>query len=463
MAFPGKQNNNLPINLDTRQAEQQILALRERLFALFQGSDTKNVIASLGAQVVKAFGHGFIQHKSELGDVIGKTFISSISGMFDKLFGQGNLSKGLSNLFRSTINSSAKGRQDGLIGLASSAATTIFSGLFGGKAVQEAKKQQEQLKETREFMQRVLSQVDNNDLNNLKKALNQVLRFQSGGGSAFQEKRNVAIQLRQAIRDRQAVITEAIRNFSFQNTALNAELQKFDDTPIQNMDIDRRNHLNELAQARDKAMTEFKDSMDAQQEIHKNFEFKRQLLLKQGAIDLIDTVIDEQNRIRELQAQTAVNESKANGNVLAQINAELQARLVAIDNDIAAFKGSEETKTEFLKAKSAERTALIKQANEQAADLLRDGLDILNEGLVIGENKEQNQKRRLEQLFGKLNPLGLIQSDGKLIQSNVNLGSGAIQMTFEGIQDAQSLIAQLSDPIIQSKLLSALNTAIART
>jgi hypothetical protein len=463
MVFPERQDGNLPVNLDTRQAERQLLLLRERLLGIFQGNEVRNTLASLGAQAVLSFGRGFSQHKTELGNIVAHTLTGAISGALKGIFGGGNLLSGLSGAFRGLMGLGTGGKSSGLLGLASSALSALFGGLFGGKAAREAKKQQEQLKETREFMQRVLSQTDSNDLNSLQRALSQVLRFHSGGGDAFREKRGTAIQLRQAIRDRQAVIAEAIRDFSFQNAALNAELRKFDDIPIQNLDIDRRNQLAELAQERDKAITEFKDSLEVQQQIQQNFELKRQALLKQSSLDLIDTVIAEQNRIRELRAQAAVNEAKVGGNALAQINAELQARLVAIDNDISAFKGAEETKTEFLKAKTAERSALIKQANDQVADLLRDGLDILNEGLVIGETKGQSQKRRLEQLFGTLNPLGLIQSDGRLIQGNVTIGSGAIQMTFEGIQDAQALIAQLSDPIIQAKLLSALNTAIARS
>jgi hypothetical protein len=135
---------------------------------------------------------------------------------------------------------------------------------------------------------------------------------------------------------------------------------------------------------------------------------------------------------------------------------------VAIDNDLAAFKGSEAEKTEFLKAKTAERAATIQQANQQVTQLLKNGLDILNEGLITGQSKAQNQQQRLQQLFGSLNPLGQIQGNGQLLQNQITVGAGAIQMSFEGVQDAQSLIAQLSDPGVQSKLLAALNNAIAR-
>ncbi len=140
-----------------------------------------------------------------------------------------------------------------------------------------------------------------------------------------------------------------------------------------------------------------------------------------------------------------------------------QAQLVAIDNEIAAFKGAEETKTAFLAAKAAERENIIKNSQKSLDAILQQGLDILNEGLVVTETKADNQSRRLRELLGNsLDPFGLIQAQGSLINRNITIGSGGIQFILKGIQDAQGLITQLEDPIIQSKLLDLLNRAMAR-
>lgn len=469
--------NNIPVNVDTRQAEEKLRNLQDQFLEL------KKLFASITVGINTPSGSGgtSLQNSITTGvsRTLGQTLNKSVGSLATTLpsilngalrgFARNGLSGGIFGGLSSLLKGGALSGLTGLAGLPFGALGTALSGvlgnLFGSKsrAAREAQQQQEQLEKTRELMQRILSKIDTNDLNSLQRALNQVQQFTSGGGAAFQEKRSTASQLKQAIKERQQVITEAIRNFAQQNAALSAELQKFSDTPLENLDIDRNNSLNDLTIERDKALADYKDSLEAQRAIEQNFELKRQALLTQASIDIIDLIVDEQNKIRSLQAQTAVNTAKTSGNAIQVINAELQARLVAIDNDVAAFKGAEEEKTAFLKEKASERTLAIQNANQDISDLLQDGLAILNEGLVVGQSKEASQKDRLNQLFGALNPLGLIQSDGQLLQSNVSLGSGAIQMTFEGVQDAQALIAQLSDPIIQNKLIAALNNAISRT
>jgi hypothetical protein len=68
----------------------------------------------------------------------------------------------------------------------------------------------------------------------------------------------------------------------------------------------------------------------------------------------------------------------------------------------------------------------------------------------------------LQKLFGNLDPLGLIQADGSLVQKSITVGQGAFQFILNGVSDAQDLISQLKDPIIQAALQQALNAAIAR-
>ncbi len=194
-----------------------------------------------------------------------------------------------------------------------------------------------------------------------------------------------------------------------------------------------------------------------------NAELRRQGILAGATESIINAVIQEQNKIRSIRAQTAVDNANIAGDAVGIINAELQARLVALDNDIASFQGAEETKTEFLKQKSAERTRIIKDANNQVDSLLQEGLAILNEGLVTAETKGDSQQKRIQKLFGNLNPLGLIQADGNLVSQSITIGSGAFQFILEGVNDAASLIDQLKDPATQNALRTALNKAIAST
>ncbi len=417
--------------------------------------DAKNSLAALGSQAAQVIGDHFSQGKDGLAKSIGTT----LSGVF------ASLSSGPAAPFALALNSASQAFQ-GSGSFFSKYVKFIdplgFRKLFGADTKSAVEKAQENLEKTQKFMQDILGKTDQNDLNSLTKALNQINKFTSGGGQAFAAKKDAATQIKAAIKNRKQVIEDAIKDLKFQNGAIQKEFAKFDDVPLQNLDIDRELQLDQLTNERDKALAQFKDSLVVQQEIQTNFELKRQAILKQSSLDIIDAIIEEQNTIRTLRAQDAVNQAKISGNAIEQINAELQSRLVALDNDIASFKGAEETKTEFLKEKVSERNALIKDANDQVDDLLQQGLDILNEGLVVGQSKEQSQQKRLQKLFGSLNPLGLIQADGNLVQSNVTVGAGAIQMNFEGIQDPQSLIAQLLDPIIQNKLLAALNAALAR-
>jgi TP901 family phage tail tape measure protein len=418
--------------------------------------DAKKSLAALGSQAAQVVGDYFSKGKSGLSQSIGSTLSSVFS----------SLSSGPAAPFALALNSASQAIQSSG-GFFTKYMRFIdplgFRKLFGVDTKSAIQKAQENLENTQKFMQNILAKTDQNDLISLTKALNQINKYTSGGGQAFQVKKDAANQIKAAIKNRKQVIDEALKDLQFQNGAIQKELTKFDDQPIQNLDIDRQLQLDQLTYERDKALEQFKDSLAVQQQIQQNFELKRQAILKQSSLDIIDAIIEEQNTIRSLRAQDAVNQAKVSGNAIQQINAELQARLVAIDNDIASFKGAEETKTEFLKTKASERNAIIKDSNDQVNDLLQQGLEILNEGLVVGETKTQNQQKRLQKLFGSLNPLGLIQADGSLVQSNVTVGAGAIQMVFQGIQDAQNLIAQLTDPIIQNKLLAALNAALART
>jgi hypothetical protein len=432
---------------------------------LSQSGKAQATLSSLGSQAIQAIGQQFLKGKTGLTKAIGSTLTGAASGALAGL-SAGPIGAAVGGLI-GTITGAASGSggkfdaKAGLIGLPFGLIGFGIAGLIGGakKAADAAK----QLKKTQDFMQNILSQVDRNDLNSLQSALNQVLNFKSGGGQAFQAKSQAAQQLQQAIKARSDVIAQAVKDLQFQNSALAKQLQEFDSLPFQNLDLERQINLDQLTNDRDTTLQQFKDSLQVQQEVQQNFELKRQALLKQSSQDIIDTVIDEQNKIRTLRAKTAVNDAKTSGDALTVINAELQARLVAIDNDIDSFKGAEAEKTEFLKEKTSERNAIIKDANNQVSDLLQQGLDILNQGLVVGQSKAQSQQSQLKKLFGNLNPLGLIQADGNLVQSNVTVGSGAFQFILQGIQDAQSLIAQLQDPLIQNALQQALNTAISRT
>lgn len=340
-----------------------------------------------------------------------------------------------------------------------------FRKLFGGGGKTAAQKAAENLARTQKYLTQLTANLDSNNLTDLTNALNATLRYKSGGGEAFQLKRQTALQIQKSIDDRNKVIQEAIKDLTFQNSALTKAFAKYDDQPFENLKIDRDISLDSLIRDRDKALEQYKDSLEVQKLIEKNFQLEREALYKQSAADIIAAVIEEQNTISSLRAETAVNDAKTSGNQIAIINANLQAQLVAIDNDIAAFKGAEEEKTEFLKSKTAERNAIIKEANDQVNQLFKDGLDILNEGLVVGQTKAQSQAARLKELFGSsLNPLGLIDSAGNLVQTAVNIGAGGIQFILPAIKDAEDLIAQLStDPILQGKLIAALNAVLART
>jgi hypothetical protein len=500
MAFNSDQTNSdrqtLSISLDSQQAETQLAGLRARIVelrALLAGPNGKGLPINLGqaaqtaiqplqkisgqwAQIAKSATQsnqsvqGFFQNLQNAGNrnSITRLAANTINQLGAALFkNTGSLTQAIGGTLTGALSGAVRGLAGGPIGSLAGAITGALSNLvgsvFGGKAAKEAQKQQQQLQQTKQFIQQVLSQTDEGDLQSLQDALSSVLQYKSGGGAAFQAKRDTAIQLQAAIAKRKAVVDAAIADFSRQNAALNSALRQFDDTPFQNTAIDYSNSLADLQAARDKSLADYKDSAEAQAQIEQNYELKRQALLKASSLDLIDSVVDEQNTIRTLRAQTLVSHAQSSGNAIQLINAQLQAQLVAIDNELSAFKGSEAEKTEFFKAKTAERTAIIQQANTQVTAILQNGLDILNEGLVVGQTKSQNQQQRLQQLFGSLNPLGQIQSGGQLLQSNVTVGAGAVQLSFEGIQDAQSLIAQLSDPTVQAKLLAALNSAIART
>jgi TP901 family phage tail tape measure protein len=425
----------------------------------------KDSLASLGSQFAQTLGDSIFKGKSGITKALGSTLTGAASGALAGL-SAGPIGAAIGGLVGAVSGaaSSSGGKfsaKAGLIGLPFGLIGFGIAGLIGGakKAADAAK----QLKKTQNFMQDILAKADQNDLTSLQSSLSQVLKFKSGGGAAFQAKSQAAQQLQQAIKARSDVIAQAVKDLQFQNSALAKQLQEFDSLPFENLNLERQINLDQLTSDRDTALLQFKDSLQVQQDIQQNFELKRQALLKQSSQDIIDTVIDEQNKIRTLRAQTAVNDAKTSGDALNVINAELQARLVAIDNDIASFKGAEEEKTEFLKEKASERNSIIKDANNQVSDLLQQGLDILNQGLVLGQTKAQSQQSQLKKLFGNLNPLGLIQADGNLVQSNVTVGAGAFQFILQGIQDAQGLIAQLQDPLVQAAVQSALNTAVART
>lgn len=425
----------------------------------------KQQVAGLAAQTIQGLGEAIFSGKKGLGATIGKTITGAISGL-----AAGASLGPIGAAAGAVIGATTSAIQSGFFTTGAGVKTAFgvggvlgFFALAAKKNADKIRKAQENLERTQRFMGNLTQNLDSNDLTALTTALNSALRFKSGGGEAFQIKKQTVQQLQKAIDDRKKTIDEAIKDLSLQNTNLSLALTKFDDQPLANLSTDRTIQLNQLTAERAKALEAFKDSLEAQNLIETNFQLQRQALYKQSAQDIIDAVIEEQNNIRTLRAQTIQSEARVSGNQVNIINANLQAQLVALDNEIAAFKGAEETKTEFLKAKAAERTAIIKDANDQVQDLFKQGLDIINEGLVIGETKADSQKKRLQNLFGNLNPLGLIQQDGNLVQTNVTVGSGAIQFTVNGVQDALGLINQLSNnPVLQGQLMSILNIAAAR-
>ena len=348
------------------------------------------------------------------------------------------------------------------------AAGAIIGGTIGfiqsgsKKAAEEAQKR---IQRTQEFTSRILAQADSNNIQDLQKKLNSILKFKSGGGDAFKVKKQAADQLRSAIKNRKQVIDEAMKQIGLQNQAIQLQLNVFKDQPLQALDIDRQIKLQDLQAETEKALEQFKDSLAVQQQIQQSFELQRQLLLKTSAEDIIQTVIQEQNTIRELRAQELVDRAKASDNAIALINAQLQQQLVAIDNELAAFQGAEEEKTAFLAAEAAKRDAVIKDSQKQMNSLFKQGLDILNEGLVVGQSKFDDQQKRLRELFGSsLNPFGLIQASGDLLQKSITIASGAIQFTMEGVQDLQGIIDQLnSNPALQARFMDALNQLVLRT
>ncbi len=339
------------------------------------------------------------------------------------------------------------------------------SALFGGGGSDKKQKQkQEKFDRFDAAINNILSLADSNDLNSLNAAGRAIsAQFKKYGGSRNAEASKQAFaQLQAAIRQRQQVIDESIRELTFQNEILAKQLQGFSADDIQGLKIQREIDLATLTQETTKALEQFKDSAEVMNLITANAELRRQGILAGATESIINAAIQEQNKIRSIRAQTAVDNANIAGDAVGIINAELQARLVALDNDISAFQGAEETKTEFLKQKAAERNRIIKDANNQVDSLLQEGLAILNEGLVTAETKGEGQQKRIQKLFGNLNPGGFIQADGNLVSQSVNIGSGAFQFILEGINDAASLIDQLKDPAIQSALRTALNQAIAR-
>jgi TP901 family phage tail tape measure protein len=447
---------NLRIEYKKFQTDVQSQGLKGGILEFAKSPNVKKQFADLGNQAINAIGQAFAGSKNQLANSLGNT-LSSIASAIQA--GPGAPFAFITQGIQNAANESG--------GFLKKYAAFIdplgFRKLFGGGSKSALQKAQENLEKTQKFTQQLLKNLDTSDLNSLITALDKVNRFKSGGGAAFQVKKDAADQLKQAIKERKLVIAEAIKDLTFQNAAMIKAFQQMPDTPLENLNIDRDIQLAELTRNRDKALEEYKDSLELQQLIEKNFLLSREALYKQSALDIIDAVIEEQNNIRTLRAQTLQSEAEVSGNQVAVINANLQAQLVAIDNEIAAFKGAEETKTEFLKAKTAERAAIVKQAQDQINDLFREGVDIINEGLVVGETKAQSQKRRLQDLFGTLNPLGLIQQDGNLLQTNITVGSGAIQFTINAVKDAEDLLLQLSsDPVLQARLMAILNIAAVR-
>ena len=352
------------------------------------------------------------------------------------------------------------------IGTAVGAVLGLAAGLFGGGGSdKKAKQKQEKAEKFQADINKYLSAADQNDLDSLYNAKIKIQQaFKKNGGSENKKTAQQALaQIQAAIANRKKVISEAIRDLTFQNEILSKQLAAFNASELEQLKVDREINLSTLAQETTKALEQFKDSAEVMNLITANAELRRQGILAGATESIINAVIQEQNKIRSIRAQTAVDNANIAGDAVGIINAELQARLVALDNDISAFQGAEETKTDFLKQKAAERTRIIKDANNQVDSLLQEGLAILNEGLVTAETKGDSQQKRIQKLFGNLNPLGLIQADGNLVNQSITIGSGAFQFILEGINDAASLIDQLKDPATQNALRTALNQAMARS
>ncbi len=429
------------------------------------GTDARNTLESFGAQAVQTLGQAFTNGKKTIGKALGSTVTGAISGALT-----GASAGPLGIAVGATIGAVSSAVQSGLFtsskgGVAAAFALTGVFGFFALNAKKQAdklKKQQENLEKTQKFIQQIQNTTDANDLGSLQTALSSILRFKSGGGAAFQAKKDAAQAVQKSIDDRKKVIEIAIKDITFQNTLLARSLTELDSTPIQNIGTEFENDLASLVNARDKSLDTYKDSLEAQNLIQQNFLLQQQALIKGSASTTIDAIIEAENNIRSYQADAAVSNAQASGNQVAILQANLQAQLVAIDNDTANFKGAEEEKTEFLKAQVAKRNAAIAAANSGIEDLLQQGKDILNQGLVTGTTKADAQKKSLQKLFGSLDPLGLIQSDGSLVQQTVNFGQGSFQFILDGVQNVEGLIAQLTDPIVQAALRAALNSAIAR-
>ncbi len=263
-------------------------------------------------------------------------------------------------------------------------------------------------------------------------------------------------QIAEAQAEIQKAIEERDRFLAQDNAILTAQLSQ---APTDEISATAIRNLVEIERTRDEAIRKGV----ATNVYLENIELQRKNIMLQSSEDILAAVIDEQSRIRQLRAQQAVDEANAAGNQLAIINAELQQKLVALDDEIAAFRGIEEEKTAFLAQKSAERKNIVKASQDQINELLQSGLDILNEGLVVSQTKAEGQTKRLQKLFGTLNPLGLIQSGGNLLQTNVTIGAGAFQFAINGVQDVTAFMNQLStDPILQGRLQAVINTIFAR-
>lgn len=390
-----------------------------------------------------------------------KEIVGTTAGTFSSALG--GLQK-TTNRLGKTIGEAVGGLATALTGIPFLDSVGGFiGGLFGGGGDKKALEAQKRLQETQEFVNKLLAETNTNDLRSLTKSLREVNNFDTGGGEAFKVKKQTAQQLRKAIAERKRVIAETIAELQTQNADLAKQFQITPGEDFRNARIEREIQIAQLDRETEKAKKNFADSKEAQDAIERNAQLRRQLLYKTSAESIIATVIEEQNKIRDLRAQTAIDTARASDNAIALINAELQARLVAIENDIAAYQGAEEFKNDFLKAKAAEREATIRDSQRRIDDLLQGGLDILNEGLVVAETKSENQARRLQKLFGtNLNPFGELTTTGNLLQTSVTVGAGAFNFVLQGINDAQSFISQLNDPVIQTRLVAAVSAALAR-
>lgn len=440
------------------------------LFGFLKQTNAKQALGNIGSQVFGNLSDYLTQQKgtfAKLGGVLSGTVSGAIAGAAAGPIGA------LAGATLGAVSSAYKG---GLFtnSNAGVAAAFALSGVFGlfalakKKANDKIKETQKQLAANTAFADQILNNTDQNSLIALEKSratlLQQWAKLNAQGKSGKSPLKDAVAKLDQAIKDRTKVIKDEIEALKLENTLLARQVEIIGDlNPITNLDVIRQNQLTQLEADTKKALDAYKDSTEALDLITKNAELRRTQIIAGSAQDIIDAVIEEQNKVRSLRADEAVSAAQASGNQVAIINAELQQRLIALDNDIAAFKGTEEEKTAFLAASAAERTNIVKQAQDQMNDLLQQGLDILNEGLVVSQTKAENQAQRLKKLFGTLNPQGLITDAGNLLQQTVNIGAGAIQFTLTGIQDARALIDQLNgDPVLQARLLAALNTAMAR-